>query len=328
MSYLVDVDHLRAHTVSRKSERLVNLTIALLATKRWITKSEIFATVDGYVGEPESKERMFERDKDDLRGLGIDIEVGSFDPLFEDEAGYRIRPEKYRVQFADINSTQISLLSLAVKAWQGAALNETALSAIVKLNALGIDSDIESLPLAIPSTSSDNPYIPQVIDAISLRRQISFSYVGTDSSIRARTVNPYGLISKGGYWYLVGVDIEKSALRTFRLDRIVDEMKSFGRENSFEIPKDFSVYKVLSGEDLLQSANLLIRKDKVNQMRLRSTSCKDQGDWDKISIHFVHEDTFVREILWHLDDVEVLSPQSLRAGVIRGLQEVVTSHGK
>lgn len=327
MSCLVDVDHLRAHTVSRKSERLVNLTIALLATKRWITKSEIFATVDGYLGEPESKERMFERDKDDLRGLGIDIEVGSFDPLFEDEAGYRIRPEKYRVQFADINSTQISLLSLAVKAWQGAALNETALSAIVKLNALGIDSDIESLPLAIPSTYSDNAYIPQVIDAISLRKQISFHYIGSDSSIQTRIVNPYGLISRGGYWYLVGVDLEKDAIRTFRLDRVTDEMKSVGRENSFVVPQDFSIHRSLSETGSPEYATLLIRKDKVNQMRLRSASCSDKGDWDEISISFNHEDTFVKEILWHLDDVEVLSPDSLRKRVIKGLQEVVISHG-
>ena len=66
-------------TVSRKIERLINLTIALLATKRYLTKSEIFRSVEGYEGSAETKERMFERDKDDLRSLGIEIEVGSFD---------------------------------------------------------------------------------------------------------------------------------------------------------------------------------------------------------------------------------------------------------
>ena len=86
----VDVDLRRVHTVSRKIERLINLTIALLATKRYLTKSEIFRTVEGYEGSAETKERMFERDKDDLRTLGIVIEVGSFDPLFGDEAGIQI----------------------------------------------------------------------------------------------------------------------------------------------------------------------------------------------------------------------------------------------
>ena len=77
--------------MSRKIERLINLTIALLATKRYLTKNEIFTSVEGYEGSPETRERMFERDKDDLRNLGIQIEVGGFDPAFDDEAGYRIK---------------------------------------------------------------------------------------------------------------------------------------------------------------------------------------------------------------------------------------------
>ena len=89
--------------MSRKSERLVNLTIALLATSRWLTKSEIYRSIDGYSGEVEAKERMFERDKEELRNLGIEIEVGSFDPLFEDEVGYRIRPENYRIQVSELS---------------------------------------------------------------------------------------------------------------------------------------------------------------------------------------------------------------------------------
>jgi proteasome accessory factor B len=72
--------------VSRKNERLVNLTIALLATKRYLTKNEIFRNIEGYEGSAEAKERMFERDKDDLRKLGIQIEVGGLDPLFDDES--------------------------------------------------------------------------------------------------------------------------------------------------------------------------------------------------------------------------------------------------
>ena len=78
---------------SEKTERLVNLTMALLASRRFMTKGEIFRKVEGYSGAQETKERMFERDKDELRSMGIDIEVGGLDPLFDDEAGYRISPE-------------------------------------------------------------------------------------------------------------------------------------------------------------------------------------------------------------------------------------------
>ena len=119
--------------MSRKSERLVNLTIALLATKRYLTKSEIFNNVAGYSGDSEAKDRMFERDKDDLRSLGINIELGTFDPLFEDEAGYRIKPETYALQLSDINSSQIALLSKAAQMWREAALSAPAQSGLRKL---------------------------------------------------------------------------------------------------------------------------------------------------------------------------------------------------
>ena len=73
---------------SQKTERLINLTLALLATKRYLTKSEIFKNVTGYSGSAETMERMFERDKDELRSMGIEIDVKGLDPLFEDDQGY------------------------------------------------------------------------------------------------------------------------------------------------------------------------------------------------------------------------------------------------
>ena len=136
--------------MSRKIERLINLTIALLATKRFLTKNEIFRSVDGYEGSDETKERMFERDKDDLRKLGITIEVGGFDPVFEDEAGYRIKPEGYSLDLGQITGTEIALLSLAAEAWRGAALDDAAHSALTKLRSMGVESDLDAIPSIAP----------------------------------------------------------------------------------------------------------------------------------------------------------------------------------
>jgi proteasome accessory factor B len=74
---------------------------------------------------------MFERDKDDLRSLGITIDVGTFDPLFNDEAGYRIKSENYQLDLGEISPTEISLLSLAADAWQGAAFSDAAQGALL-----------------------------------------------------------------------------------------------------------------------------------------------------------------------------------------------------
>ena len=80
----------------QKTERLINLTLALLASKRFLTKAEIFSTVAGYSGNTETMERMFERDKDELRNLGIKIEVKGIDPLFEDDQGYLIQEDTFQ----------------------------------------------------------------------------------------------------------------------------------------------------------------------------------------------------------------------------------------
>ena len=140
--------------MSRKSERLVNLTIALLASKRYLTKSEIFRTVEGYEGAPEAMERMFERDKDDLRSLGIVIELGTFDPLFGDEAGYRITPSTYRLDLGELDGADIALLSIAASAWTGAALERESTSALIKLASMGLLIGIISSTSAITDTAN------------------------------------------------------------------------------------------------------------------------------------------------------------------------------
>lgn len=81
-----------------KAERLVNLTMALLETRRPLSKDEIFTNVAGYSGTPEAMERMFERDKDDLRELNIEILVEAKDKYFDDEVGYRIAKSLLKCQ--------------------------------------------------------------------------------------------------------------------------------------------------------------------------------------------------------------------------------------
>ena len=111
--------------MSRKSERLVNLVIALLATKRSLTKAEIFRTIEGYEGTDESMERMFERDKDELRSLGIEIEVSGIDPLFEDEQGYKIKPENFAMDSKGYSASEIAYMSLGAVSYTHLTLPTT-----------------------------------------------------------------------------------------------------------------------------------------------------------------------------------------------------------
>ena len=310
--------------MSRKSERLVNLTIALLATKRYLTKSEIFRTIEGYEGAPEAMERMFERDKDDLRSLGIAIELGTFDPIFEDEAGYRITPSSYQLNLGELDGTDIALLSLAATAWSGAALERESTSALIKLASMGIDNDSESLSLLTPQVSGTDRNFALITDAIVRRSEIEFEYLGADLSRQVRKISPYSMRGQSGSWYLVGFDSEKDSLRTFRLDRIVSEVSVSKKVNSFEIPDSIPDQ---SSDETRELAILRVRKRRGHQLRSLSNLIEAGEEWDESTLPIVDVSWLIRIILWHRDDVIVLEPSALRERVIDSLKELRALHG-
>ena len=315
------------HTVSRKSERLVNLTIALLATRRYLTKSEIFRSIEGYEGSDEAKERMFERDKDDLRSLGIEIEVGGFDPIFNDEAGYRIKPESYALDLGEISGADIALLSLAANAWNGQALNAIAHSALLKLKSIGIDSDIDAIPMLAPRMVSAGSELVTVVEAITTRSPITFTYIGQDLDNQKRTLNPYALASRDGFWYFAGIDLDKGAIRTFRLDRVEGEIAVGKKNASFEIPAGFDLFSHLDEGISAKLATIDIRKGKAFALRKKALSVVEKGEWDQITIQYGDDATFIDSLLWHLDDVVVIEPSELRESVVKILSSMVVNHG-
>ena len=327
MFFRVDEDLLKVHTVSRKSERLVSLTIALLATKRFLMKNEIFDSIEGYEGEADAKERMFERDKEDLRNLGITIEVGSFDPLFEDEAGYRIRADEYQLEISDLTPTQLGLLSLASAAWQDSVLDGTSLSALVKLKSLGVESDLDGIPKISPRLVAVDPNVARIIDAVSHRQVISFTYIQEDLKEQIRAIEPYGTGTKNGHWYVAGRDLDKNDLRVFRLDRILGEISYQGKSLSYSIPADFRMQSLLQSKAKLEQATLEIRRGKAHTLLARAENIVDHDEWIRITLSYSEVDELVRDVLWHLDDVKILEPQIARERVIQALDELIVRHG-
>ena len=321
----VDVVQRKVRTVSRKIERLINLTIALLATKRYLTKSEIFRTVEGYEGSAETKERMFERDKDDLRNLGITIDVGSFDPLFSDEAGYRIKSENYQLDLGEITSTEISLLSLAAEAWQGAALEDAAQSAILKLSSIGVPADPIDIPGLSPKLSNSSTDLVAVTDAIADSNFLHFDYLSPNLEAQERTIVPIALSNRSGFWYVSGVDQEIQEVRTFRLDRIIGAIEVLKNKNAFEFPADFD-FDLVNVTTPNRVAVIDVRKGKGHVLRTLSESTKDLGEWDQIKVPIHSIQTLAAEILWHGEDVFVHQPTDLREYIVEQLQALVTNH--
>ena len=296
---------------SRKSERLINLTIALLATKRYLTRDEIFRTIEGYEGNPEAKERMFERDKDDLRALGISIEVGELDAFFSDETGYRIRPESYALDLGNLTGVDIAVLSLATEVW------------------LGIASDFESIPAMAPRIAIDTPNFALVATAIATGSQIRFDYIASDITLQERHMDPYGLSNRFGAWYVVGFDVDKGAIRTFRLDRIHGQVSTNKEVETFSIPEDFHVATFLDANLFhdKEFAILQIRKEKGRQLRTRAVKIVPGEEFDLCTVAYTSERSFLDLLLWHGEDVIVTEPAHLRSTAITLLEQLVLLHG-
>jgi proteasome accessory factor B len=313
--------------VSRKIERLINLIIALLATKRYLTKSEIFNSVDGYEGTPETKERMFERDKDDLRSLGIEIEVGSFDPLFNDEAGYKIKQEKYQFDLGDISSTDVSLLSLAAEAWQEASFGDVAQKALLKLRSIGIPSDELSLPETVLKLSDGGQDLSLITRAIAQHQLLNFAYLDKSMNVNLRSIVPVALSTRNGFWYLSGVDQDIQEIRTFRIDRISGEVTASAGPIDFETPVGFDPHKVSFEIPFNDSAVIDVRAGKCASLRALAISTTSLGEWDQIKVPILNLDSLASLVLWHGLDAFVQEPAQLKELVVAQLEASVHNHG-
>lgn len=313
---------------SRKNERLINLTIALLATKRYLTKSEIFRTIEGYEGSVESKERMFERDKDDLRRIGIIIDVRGVDPGFEDEPGYRIHPETYSLNLGELNGTEVALLSLAAEAWRGAALGESAQSALVKLRSLGIASDFDALPNLSPKLNVTSSNFVPLTRAIADRIAVTFGYLSAQMQEEMRTTHPYGLGSRQGHWYLVAFDKDRMDIRTFRLDRIIGDVELVSKKASFDADPNFNVLAFLDSTlfEKRETAKVSIRTGRGHALRGDALVISSDEEFDLCEVSYSDEARFIDSILWHGNDVIVHSPAHIRDKIVSRLQSLVSAH--
>ena len=311
-----------------KTERLVNLTMALLASRRFVTKSEIFRRVAGYSGSQETKERMFERDKDDLRALGIEIEVGGHDPAFEDEPGYRISPERYQLPSKSFTSTELGLISVALNLWRGSAREDETDNVLRRFQSLGVTVQ-HPQGLALQNISIDEAGLTEITEALAARQTIRFSYVkkGMKQS-EIRRVNPMGLSAWQGSWYLVGEDLDREDIRAFKLNRFDSGIEKIGKSGGYEIPKDFSVKEYLVMYQRSESIAIIhLRKNQGQNLRALATMQEQRDEeWDVVSIPLDDPQALMREILWSGDDAIVIEPIELRDQIIGILRKIEAAH--
>ncbi len=187
-------------------ERLTNLLALLLETPRPLTLVEIAGELEGQYPDKESTRRAaFERDKSALREIGVPIESVV---LGGDQAGmsaYWIDRHRYELGDLDLDPDEMRALQVAVAAVRPAQGREA-------LWKLGLDTDEGDV--AVTAMVPELAGLPVLREASAARSTVEFEYRG-----KLRRLDPYGLLLRGGFWYVVGHDHAHDELRTYRVDR-------------------------------------------------------------------------------------------------------------
>lgn len=207
-------------------ERLTNLLALLLETRVPLSLRRIRAELAGQYPDADGAARQaFERDKAALRGIGVPIEttVASGDSM-GGQTRYRIDRSAYELDDLHLRPDEMRALQIAV----ATVRTEAGKDAIWKLGGA-----LDDEPPAVSAVLPDRPELPTIRAAVTRRTSITFEYRGV-----TRTVDPWGVLLRGGFWYLVGHDHARAAERTFRVDRMESPIET-GAAGSFERPVDF-----------------------------------------------------------------------------------------
>jgi predicted DNA-binding transcriptional regulator YafY len=208
---------------AERTERLLNLVLCLMATRRAVSRADIHASVPGYGpwASGAAFERKFERDKDELRGMGIPIETVI--DAHGDVEGYRIARDQYALPPLDFTAAELAVIALAAGVWDEAILGPSATTALRKIEAVHGQPAraVEESLVRVQVSAADAALLP-LMAGLRERRVVTFDYRRSAASeLARRRVDPWGVISKDGRWYLVAFDHDRSATRVFRLSRIV-----------------------------------------------------------------------------------------------------------
>lgn len=313
----------------RKTERLLNLLIMLLVQRHYVAKDRIRAILYAESSD-EAFEKMFERDKEELRSLGVPIEVGHIDAYFDDEPGYRIRPDRFALPDIELSADEAAVVGLATKVWQHARLADATTEAVRKLVALGVEVDVSALDIVQPRLSADEPSFDVFWEATQERTPVTFDYTRTGQDAPSRRhLQPWGVVRYSGRWYVVGYDVERRAERVFRLSRVHGSPERQGQPGSYEVPAGTDVRAVarrLAPAPSTETAVLLLRAGTGLPLRRDADSVlsdvvgpDERTTWDRVEITRAALG-LSDEVLGYGPDVYVESPAHLREAVVSRLR--------
>ena len=313
-----------------KPERLLNLTFMLLSTSRFIPKEQIRRAIGPYREAPseEAFERMFERDKEELRGLGIDIETGSFDAFFGDDPGYRIRRDTAELPEIELTPQEAAAVGVAANVWQHPGLAGDSSRAVVKLKAAGLTIDPAVLSVDEPRLRAEEPAFDAMLEAATTHRPVAFKYQREGYEVAERHLQPWGVLSWRDRWYVGGFDTDRGEPRLFRISRVQGAVKFSGDAGSYDVPADANLRDVAAAlfpPTPDRTAVLRVGPGRAHGLRAAAVTTTPLDDGrDEIEVPFAVASDLAAEIASYGDAVIVVGPVDVRDAVVAHLREAVS----
>ena len=223
------------------------------------------------------------------------------------------------------------MVGLAARVWQHAGLAEATSGALVKLRAGGVDVDTSALSVVEPHLAAPEPAFEPLWNAVVTRTAVTFGYrrpgAAPNSEPAVRTLEPWGIVSWHGHWYVVGHDRDRDAARMFRLSRVEGKVGKVGRAGSFTVPEGTDVRALASGlapdDSPAGSATLRVRWGHGYALRRSATTTAAADDgWDRLDVPYGSVESMAELVTSHGDDVVVEQPDDLRAAVVTRLSRL------
>lgn len=317
-------------------ERLFSLVLALLATDHGLTKSQILSTVQGYrqryaqSGDNANLERQFERDKDDIRELGVPLETIESPGQAGNNQNlrYRIPRGAYELpRDITFSADENALLSLAAMVWREGAMSGESRRAIIKLKSLGVET-VEPVLAYVPRVRVRDESFETLSSAIDKNQVVRFEYLKPgDTTTHVRTVAPLALIQFQGRWHCTAIDQDSGDRKTFLLRRIVSQVTTTGKIHAASSAHEAEV-GLQELRDLWEKRVADIIVDPASDAETRLTKRRDAAETGegRLALHYVDIDIFADELASFGPEVFVVAPPELASAVRDRLRIVAAAH--
>ncbi|MCB0954624.1 MAG: WYL domain-containing protein [Ilumatobacteraceae bacterium] len=302
-------------------ERITNLVALLLETRAPLTADQIATELRGqYPAGTAALRGAFERDKALLREIGVPLEQAVLAGADAGRTAYWIDRRRYELADLELADDERAALELAVAA---ARLGDAQFG-LLKLGAQGRGG------APVVANVPELPALPSLRTATARHSEVGFAYRGTP-----RRLQPYALLLRQGFWYVIGHDVDRGEQRTFRVDRIDGEVE-VGPEGAFERPDGFDPRDAFPSDPRLLGDGPAATATVAVDAPHAAAVCRDLGQPGgspgadgrvEVEVPCANVYAFASWLFGWGDVVEVLGPPPVREFVVGWLRRTVAVGG-